>query len=415
QNNWLPPNPLTGLMGSFQKTRPLAAAEVGSYADVLPMLLGQRSAATDLPLTPTAAAVKEGFTVNPSFASIKGANAPFGKLMEGLGGGARLSVENAVKNANITSKIANEHLGLPETRILTPETLEELRAPHNAVYQEIDNIPSIPMDKTYQQDLIGAERTPTRIRTNMSDKIQALQKQYNVPEMTGAEANIYIKDLRGNARTNYLASKSPNVENAASLKNLAYAQNHIASAIEDQIERHLNPGQEALAPISAQSTEAPTIGNDLLQRFRNARKSLAVINTYERAIKPGTTDVIPAKLAKEYNKSPKKYAGTPVEKIAQTYNNFPHEMHDAATYRGKTPVNYGDILLAWLGKNVASGAEPHSMGAGVAAGVAGATIRPALRALLKSRAYQKGLAGLPRRNILAPIPPLGQLNGQKNP
>lgn len=330
-----------------------------------------------------------GYSIMPSEAAIKGGSAPVGKLVEGLAGSAKTGVSAVMKNQPVTNSLAATDiaktapsLGITAKTELTPQILDQARAPNNAVYAKVSSLGRIQTDNAYRNDLNNIGRTPGNSFPGATDPdIQGLRQTYNVPHFDAADAVLQIRNLRKNATANYKASAANQVKNAPMLGELADAQQGIADALENQLGRFVG-------------SPADKIGNPkLVQDWQQARKNLAIINTVDNAIKEGTTDVSAEALAKQLNR------GAPLsgnlQKIADMQNNFPISIRDVTRVRNKVPINALEGIMGTGGLGAAVLGQPH-LGAGL---VAGMVARPVARAGLLSSPFQNSM--LPK----APIDP----------
>lgn len=313
-----------------------------------------------------------------------------GKIIEGLAGSAKTGVDATVKNQAVTNRLAAQDLGAPKGALLTPETLDALRKPHNAVYNEVAKLSDlsyngprgqpiqvgkIKTDNQYFQDLNDIGRTPgNSFPDAKTPGIDDLKHQYAVKDFNSADAVLQIRTLRKNAQANYKAAGANVAADAPMLAEKAEAQMSIANALEGQLDRA--------------ATNLPGTLSDptLIPRWKAARQSLAKINTVDNAIKAGTTDVSAPALAKQLNK------GAPLsgnlKTIADTANAFPISVRDITAVRNKVPINALEGLMG--GASIPAAMllhEPHL----AAAGIAGMIARPTARAGLLSGPIQKGM------------------------
>jgi hypothetical protein len=312
---------------------------------------------------------RSGFVLKPSEAGGR-----VGKVAEGVTGSPRLSIEATVRNQENINRLVNEELGLPLDAKITPKKIKELKAPHNAVYDEVGNLGTIATDTTYTNEIANIGRTPGKSFSKVKNPdVEDLREQYREAEFDAKDAVLQIRTLRQQG--------SKNLKNVDPAKNeLGYAQRQMADILESQIERH------------AQATGQ----TDLVARFRNSRRELAKINSVTDALNVANGDISAAMLAKM------KRRGAPLSGnlaiIADVYDAFPSEMRDAAKVRNKIPVTVLEGVMGGAGG--ATAALAHNPVA--AAGALGAvTARPLIRKLLLSEAYQGRIAPgpVPRRTV----------------
>lgn len=331
-------------------------------------------AAALLEKTPFQLARDSGYSIMPSEAAIKGGSSPGGKVIEGLAGSAKTGVDATVKNQAVTNRLAAQEIGAPTGTPLTDTVLDNLRKPLNAVYDKVSQLGSIPTDKAYFNDLNNVGRTPGNSFPGVSDPdIQALKQNYAVPKFDAGDAVLQIRNLRKNATANYKASAANQVKNAPMLGELADAQQSIADALENQLERFAGSPSDKVG------------GPKLIQDWRNARQGLAKINSVDNAIKEGTTDVSAPALAKQLNK------GSPLsgnlKTIADAANAFPISVRDIGAVRNKVPINALEGLMGTGGIGAALLGSPHAA-AGLAAGM---IARPIARKALLSGPIQNAM------------------------
>jgi len=354
-----------------------AAPAIGAGTEMLER--GARSVAgkvaTALEKPPVAEVVKRaraaGYVLKPSEAGGR-----IGKVAEGVTGSPRLSIEATVKNQANSNRLAAVDLGLPETTKITPKVLKDLRAPLNAVYDQVAALGNVTTDQQYLESLTGIGRTPGKSFQKVKNPdIEALREQYLEPNFDSSDAVLQIRTLR--------KSGSKNMKNPDPAKNeLGYAQRQVADALEAQIERHAQgtPGAE-----------------NLVQQFREARQRLAVTFSIEDALNTATGDISAPKLAKM------KRAGVPLSgnlrTIAETHDAFPSEMREAAKVRNKIPIT---VLEGVVGAGGAAGAVANPALGGLAA--LGVVARPLTRKLLLSDVYQNRIASGPKRVKALPPP-----------
>lgn len=346
--------------------------------NIAPLLIGPRAtnAVGGKALVPDAVsqARTAGYAIPPSEAAIQGASAPIGKVIEGLTGSAKLRTSAAIQAQKVTDDLAGQEIGIPSGTPLTDAALAAARQPHNAVYKQVsglsDSYGKISADPAYQGTLTKLSQDNSSSFGGNPD-IAALVDKYNKPDFTSAEAVEAIKSLRKNATSNYKASNAFQVKNAYELGDLADAQQTVANALENQIQRFAQkiPGQ-----------------SDLVQRWQAARQSLAKIASVDNAIKEGTTNVSAPSLAKQLNK------GMPLSgnlrTIAETANNFPRVLADPSKLGNKVPINMWESGVGGVGGTAAYFMHSPALAGAVAAGLVG---RPIARAGLLSKVYQDAL------------------------
>lgn len=219
-----------------QASPALGAFAKGS-AEVLPMLLGARSAK---PLTPAeksvAKARDQGFVMTPHE---MGAG-PVPKAIAGLSGETRLARLTSNKNAEMVTKKIAKDLGLPKGATLDLDALAQIRKDAGKDYDTIRKVGNVPTDKQYIKDLDA-----------ISQKYKSAASSFpETANIVGAEDvskivdSLKKKNFETNAAVDLISAmrdkadslfKSPNAADKATAKALRSG----ADAIDSQIERHL--------------------------------------------------------------------------------------------------------------------------------------------------------------------------------
>jgi len=158
---------------------------------------------------------------------------------------------------------------------------------------------------------------------------------------------------------------SANMRGDAEKFELGIAQKKIATALEDQLDRHLETTNPAL-----------------IQQFRNARQQFAKIYSVEDALTPNG-NISPAVLARQLNRGVPLSAG--LKDIAEAYLMDKRAHRTVDDLGGKGEFSRLDVLVG--------GAEmlAHPERAGIIAAALGA--RPLARAAITSKAYQSRAIG----------------------
>lgn len=345
---------------------PAAGAAVNTGIQSIPMLLGAKLAAGRSLPTPAAAAIDPavaettgaGFKLTPAQAG--GSTA---KMLESLVGPAKLERSVSKSNAPLVNELSKSDIGIPENQPINDATLNAAKAPHNAIYSRVSQLGAVPTDANFQS-AIGSLTNRTGAGSfgfDVSPAVENLKQGYGtLNEFDAGDAVNKIRQLRKDANMNF---KAYDPEKNA----LASAQKGVASALEDQLDRHVQQlSQTGLAPP------------DLISQLRDARVSLAKIHSVEDALQG--QNVSAKSLSKQQDR------GVPLtgnlETIANSYKNFDRSFQDVSKIRDSGPFGYLDAVLG--------------AGAALAHPIAGAAIlaRPLARGFLASNAYQKaGIGG----------------------
>ena len=301
---------------------------------------------------------EHGYVLKPSEAGGK-----VGKVVEGLSGSPKLSVEASIKNQKVTNRLAGEEIGVPGR--LTKGAIAEAKKPHNAVYKEMQGLGDIATDAKYKADIESIGRTPgTSFEKAVNPDLQKLRDAYDEMRFDSKDAVLKIRELRAASTKNIKAPFDP------AKNDLGYAQKQIADAIESQMERH-----------------AAALGkSDLVTRFRQARQSLAKIRAVESSIRGNTAEVSAPALAKQLER------GVPLsgklKVIADVANEFGEVTREGRKLKNKVPVTVLEGASGALGAGAATLHHPVAGGAALIGMIA----RPLARKALLSKAYQDRLA-----------------------
>jgi len=248
---------------------------------------------------------REGYVVPP--ATIKPSIRNI--ALESVGGKQATEQTARATNQQVTNKLANRTLGLPETREITRDTLEQVRDEAGQVYEMVKSAGRIATDDDYKASLQGIRANIEKIREDFpkanvaaSKEIKDLVDSLDVPEFDTNSGMEYLKQLRNEAADNLASLDEP------TRKALGRAQREAAEALEEMIFRQLrNAGQ-----------------GDLAQRFDNARRQIAKSYTVQAALDEGSGSVDAMKLAQILNKG--KPLSPELELAARMGGSFPRAM-----------------------------------------------------------------------------------------
>lgn len=245
---------VTDLTGS-----PLAGTAVNTAINSIPMLLGAKGGFKSPVAEDFASRVPEavanarqaGFKLTPTQAQ----SGLAGRVAESLSSHAKLERDISRKNAQAVDAAAGREIGISGP--VTAEALQAAKAPHNAVYDEVGSLGTIPTDAAYRQAL-GTVRAPgaASFPGAAPTAIDSLRAAFDVPEFNAADAVAMTRQLRADASKNIKAPFDPD-RNA-----LGFAQRSISDALESQIERHLQNAAEP-ATNGAVATNKNVAGNEV--------------------------------------------------------------------------------------------------------------------------------------------------------
>ncbi len=312
-------------------TTPGIGAAVDTAINALPLVAGARYAAPDeaaptsIVSPPVASARSIGLKLTPTQA-----NAGFlGRAIESLTGSAKLERVMSKSNAVTVDNGVRQDLNLPKNAPLTPATLQAAKSPHNAVYNAVSKVGNVPVDDTFRSDIAGINnRTGAgSFGFDVPPSISNLQEWYgSLDNFDAGDAVQKIRQLRKDGRTN-LKIYDPE-KNA-----LGQAQVQVASALENQLDRHIQSG--AFQGPNGQ------VAPDLVDQWRNARVQLAKINSAEDALDSG--HISAADLERQLNK------GVPLSgnmrAIAEAHGNFDRSLQDISKIRNSGPFSALDPFL----------------------------------------------------------------------
>jgi len=248
---------------------------------------------------------REGYVVPPATIKPNIRNI----ALESISGKQATEQTARATNQKVTNKLANRTLGLPETREITRDTLEQVRDEAGQVYEMVKSAGRIATDDDYKASLQSIRANIEKIREDFpkanvaaSKEIKDLADSLDVPEFDTNSGMEYLKQLRNEAADNLASLDDP------ARKALGRAQREAAEALEEMIFRQLrNAGQ-----------------GDLAQRFDNARRQIAKSYTVQAALDEGSGSVDAMKLAQILNKG--KPLSPELELAARMGGSFPRAM-----------------------------------------------------------------------------------------
>ena len=218
-------------------------------------------------------AAEHGFKVpRASLKSSLGTN-----LIERAGGKVGIEATARVSNQKLVNEMSAKALGLPKNTTLTPQLLSNIREQAGGAYELVSNIGTLSADKVYlnslrniQKQFTGAAKDFPELANQQVNKIvQALAKK----TISSEGAVSQIKMLRRAATANFKKGEPE----------LASAQRAAAEALEDLVERNIEPA----------------LGKQVLEAYRQARTLIAKTHVIEKALNEGTNNVIGIQIAKQ--------------------------------------------------------------------------------------------------------------------
>lgn len=234
----------------------------------------QRNAVRDLTVRQ---GQEEGYLVTPGSVTPSTQNV----LAERLAGKTRVQQEAAVRNQQVTDRLARRAVGIGENDPLTRANMQQIRTQEYqrgyAPLNQIGTVQTDPQFDTALNNVLAAYTGPGRSFPGaIPQPVQDLVNSYRVGQFNSADAVGATRTLRDAARANI--SRGDN--------ELGLAQRAISNALEDQIERQLaqagNPNAQAM-----------------LDQFRASRQRMAISHAVEDAIVEGGGSVNARQLAND--------------------------------------------------------------------------------------------------------------------
>ncbi len=210
------------------------------------------------------ASQEAGYVVPPSQAG--GGVVP--RLLEGTSGKFKTNQAAAIKNQNVTDRLARQALGLADDQPITREAMQEVRnRAFQQGYEPISGAGAIETDRVFKNaldglvsDYQGAARSfPKGVKNEVMERIDTLRTGV----MDTGDALKMTRILRDEADAAYRAGD----------KAIGKATKGAAKAIEDQVERALESSGKD--------------GAEMLKAFRGARTLMAKAHSVEKAILEG--------------------------------------------------------------------------------------------------------------------------------
>jgi hypothetical protein len=342
-----------GLGASIGAAVPVAGRAIGralSGPDVAPAVrsAGQAAARAGFVIPPT--------QVRPSFGN---------RMLEGISGKISTAQNASARNQEVTNDLARRAIGAAE---LSPAGLAAVRQRANQAYDALGAAGTFTTDVSFRRGLsqLGrrsrqlAKDFPELANQQLDDMLQAFGGTQSFSAQSGIEA---IKRLRARATANAQAIGDP------VRKEVSRVEHAIAEQLESLVERNLT-----------RTKQTP-----LLERFREARTTLARVYDIEKGLNPVTGNVDAAVLARLLKK------GRPLtgelKQIADFASAFPKATQvpeRMGSLPQTSPLDWGAAAIT----AAATGAGPLT--------VAALATRPALRvAALSGPVQRRAVAGPP--------------------
>jgi hypothetical protein len=360
---------LTGSVAEHvQQNDPEIAAALGAAKAKIASKSATLQAGQDLGM------VVEPSQVNPSLIN---------KGVESLAGGPSIKQAASHINQDVADDVARRVLDPANPDVdLTSDLAKAVRQrAYQVGYTPVASAGTIATDQDFKNDLqaiVAKYQGPARSFPGaVNPDVENLIKGVDVGQFDAGDGIGMIQNLRNQASDAFAQGKS----------GLGQAARGAASALEDQIERHL----------AAQPAVAGT-PSSMLQDFRDARTLMAQSHDIEDAIREGGGSVIPSVLARKAQ-AQRPLSGD-LKTVADFANNFPTMTKEGA----KTPVpgttvtgNAGRVVMGSLlgGATAATTHSPEAATLAAAAGVLLPSVRGLVRSMVLSGPYQRLMAKYP--------------------
>lgn len=282
------------------------------------------------------------------------------KAVEGLSGSEKLAKRGSIKNQAVTNELIREDIGLPKDIPATRDAISAVRAEASKAYDYVKQVGTITNDAQYFKDLNNitksydtASQSYKGVANPVADVIKSLQET-NVQAPAAIEM---VKILRSKADTAYRTGDP----------SLGKAYKGAAQAIDDSLNRYLQ-------------TEAQFFGDPAMaqavQKYQAARELIAKTYTAEKSLTPsGNFNAMVYARELKNNK--------PLNGNAKKVAEFASEFEKYA----KLPESVGGDTFGF-GDGIVAGARGMATGSASSA-LSAIGIRPAIRAVLTSKPYQK--------------------------
>jgi len=308
-----------------------------------------------------------GYTVPPTQAGGGIVN----RLLEGVAGKASTLQEASVRNQAITDKLAKKSLGLPEDTVLTSDLIKSIRSDAGKAYEDLKLsgtvktspkfIQALDNIKPYQDAMQAAKDFPDELANPIIKTIDSLKR----PNFDVNSAVSKINILRNDADIAFRKGDTA----------LAKANKDASQVLENTIENHL----------------ANTKQTELLDKFRQARQTIAKTYEVEKAMNATTSTVNAQKLAARLQA--KKPLSGELKQIAEFGQAFPKASQTPERIGGTIGISPLDATAAGLtfGGSLLGGEDKGSsaFNAALALGVRPAARKAVLSDFMQNRLMQQ--------------------------
>jgi len=296
------------------------------------------------------------------------------RILEGTAGKLTTAQNASFKNQQVTNQLAARSLGLPDDVVITPEILTNIRANAGKAYETLGATGTIKTSpkfvealdniKVYKDAVQASKDFPTAQKNPIIEVIEPLkQKTFDVQS-----AISKINVLRNDADVAYGVGN----------KDLGKANKEASKVLENTIENYL----------------ANTKQTDLLQKFREARQTIAKTYSVENALNPATGTIDAKKLAAQLQKG-KPLTGELKEagRFAKAFPTAAQTTERMGSLPQISPLDVGGAVIT------GGGAYLSGSGAETPATLAALLARPTLRAAALSKPVQSRLTKQQMQNL----------------
>lgn len=305
-----------------------------------------------------------GYTVPPTQAGGGIVN----RALEGMAGKLSTLQEASVRNQAVTDKLAKQSLGLADDAILTPDLIKSIRTDAGKAYENLKLSGTVKTSPKFIQAL-----------DNIKPYQDAIQAAKDFPDEANSPIIKIVDSLkRPNFDVNSAVSKINMLRNDADIAfrqgdaALAKTNKDASQVLENTIENHL----------------ANTKQTELLDKFRQARQTIAKTYEVEKAMNTTTGTVNAQKLAARLQA--KKPLSGELKDIAEFAQAFPRAAKTPESIGGTIGISPLDYAAATItgGASMLGGSDTETTGATTLATL---LARPAARKAVLSDFMQNRL------------------------
>ena len=314
--------------------------------------------------------IESGYTIPPSQVKPSFVN----RVIEGIAGKTTTAQNASFINQQVTNKLTAKALGLPEDTVITPELLKTIRTDAGQAYENLKLSGTVKTSPKFIQAL-----------DNIKPYQDAVQAAKDFPDNM---ANPIIKIIDSLKRPNF------DVNSAVSKINLLRNDADIAFRQGDTALAKANKDASEVLENTIENYLANSKQTELLDKFRQARQTIAKTYSIESALNPKTGTIDAIKMANQL-RSKKPLTGE-LKEIGEFGAAFPKAAQRVEGMGSLTQINPIDFYASMgLGGAGAYAGDAQTGALGLAAGL----IRPAFRSAALSKPIQRGLTKQQMQNL----------------